>query len=122
MTELLEWIDRLQDLYGKIHRSLIICTGPSFFDLAILPENVRTIALKKIHDYRQNFSGDDLHFMDCLDSIVSILKEVKKKNSSFELKRFFEYTSILDEKRKDDFKTTLPHLYKLLYDEWNSIP
>ena len=120
LTKLLKWIDKLQDIYGKLHRNLIICTGPSFFDLAILPENVRIIALKKIYDYRKNFSGDDPHFMDCLDGIISILKKVKKENSSLELNRFFKYTSILDRKRKNDFKTTLPHLHKLLYNEWIS--
>ena len=118
LTQLLRWIDSLQKDYGPIYNSLIICTTPSFLDIAILPQSVRDESLKRIENYQDAYLGHDKFLMESLESIKNILKTIRKQDSILQLNNFFEYTSILDEKRRDDFKKRLPQLHELMYDEW----
>ena len=55
LPSLLNWIDKLQTNYGKIGNSLIMCTGPEFFDIAILPENIKQKALLQIEEYETSY-------------------------------------------------------------------
>ena len=122
LTELLSWVDGLQEEFGySIHHALIFCTVPSFLDIAVLPQNVRSRALKRIQEYRNTYKGSDSFLIECLESIQTILK-TQFKNSTKNLKQLFQYTRILDEKRGEHFKEVLPELNQLLNEEgsWNN--
>ena len=80
----------------------ILCTGPDFLDIAVLPQNVRTMALKKIQDYEDTYLGEDIHLAERLEPIKTILKE-EFRNPKENLKQFFQYTRILDLKRGESF-------------------
>ena len=113
-TDLLFYIDRLQKEFGfEIKRSLLLCTDPSYLDIAILPQNVRDKALKKISAYRDTYCGRDSYFLENLKSVENIL-QTQFKSSETILNRFFQYTRILDEKRGNNFKKTFSELDQLL--------
>ena len=114
LTDLLRWIDHLQEEYGSIGTSLLICTEPDYLDIAILPQNIKKEALRKIHDYEENYQKKDHTLMDNLLGIKNILKKVNEKEKQMEF--FFQYTSILDKKRGNSFKKNLPELHDLLLD------
>ena len=59
LTQFLQWIDSLQEEYGKIHTSLLLCTDPIFFDIAILPQNVRDVCVQNIGAYNKNHCQDN---------------------------------------------------------------
>ena len=117
LDQLLRWIDELQKEYRHVYHSPIFCTGPDYFDISILPQNVRDISLKRINSYQLNYSGHDRVLMESLETIKRILTTIRKKDSIFQLRSFFEYTSILDEKRGNSFKKDLPELYGLMHKE-----
>ncbi|MCY4523597.1 MAG: hypothetical protein OXB84_02535, partial [Halobacteriovoraceae bacterium] len=119
LTQLLRWVDDLQKEYGyKIYVSPIFCTGPDFFDITMLPQNVREASLKRLNAYREEYSGHDEYLIKSLGVIKNLLKTMKKKDSIFQLRNFFEYTSILDEKRGNSLKKDLPLLYNLMHEEY----
>ena len=122
LTELLRWVDSLQEEFEcRILHALIFCDAPSFLDIAILPQNVRDRALKQIQEYLDTYQGSNSFLIECLQSIQTILK-TKFKNSKKNLRQFFQYTRILDEKRGESFQMVLPELYQLLNEEgsWKS--
>ncbi|MCY4523326.1 MAG: twitch domain-containing radical SAM protein, partial [Halobacteriovoraceae bacterium] len=108
LTQFLQWVDSLRKKYGKIHSDLLLCTSPGFLDISILPQNVRDLCLENIDTYQKN------HDEKKLTSIKNILCSIRKEDSSFQLKKFFEYTSLLDKKRGNNFKKSLPELYESL--------
>ena len=114
LVELLKWADGLQKKYGLINSNLVMCNTPSYFDLAILPQNIRILALKDIELYQKDYQGKDDYLMECLDVVKRTLRNVKKRDSELQLKQFFQYTYILDEKRKNSFKEALPLLHAML--------
>ena len=114
LLKLLEWVDELQVDYGKIDSSIIICTTPKFLDIAILPKNVKQEALLRIEKYESSYKGGDNFLLECLGAIKNILKAEEKTEIEKDLKKFYTYTSLLDKKRGNNFKTTFPELNRLL--------
>ena len=120
LTDLLKWIHSLKREFEFLSYHFILCTGPNFLDIAGLPQNVRTLALEKIQDYEDTYLGEDIHLAERLEPIKTILKE-EFKNSKKNLKQFFQYTRILDLKRGESFKQSLPELHRLLASSCRSI-
>lgn len=114
LPRLLKWVDVLSAGYGKIGNSLIMCTDPEFLDIAILPKNIKEKALQGIEDYERSYKGYDLFFLGCLKSIKNILRAGEKPGTDKQLKRFYKYTNLLDEKRSENFAGTFPELNRLL--------
>ena len=117
LASFLEWVDCLQEEYGKIGVSLLMCTTPEYFNMAILPQKIRDIAFDNIDAYQKNYKGTNYFLIECLDSIKNVLRGDEKENHSFQLKKFFEYTSILDNKRENSFEKSIPYLHKLLQEQ-----
>ena len=119
LTEFLEWVDNLSlEFKTEIYLSLIICTGPKFFDIATLPRGkVREAALDDIKKYKQSVRTRTHFVCDDLTSIEYILKKKFLNNTQLYGNRFFEYTRVLDEHRGNDFFKSLPHLGKLLKED-----
>ena len=114
LTELLKWVDSLKKEFDcVISQALIFCTTPSFLDIAVLPENVRDLALSRIQEYLDTYQGGDFFLIECLQSIQTILK-TKFRNSQKNIQQLLQYTRILDEKRGESFAKALPELYQLL--------
>ena len=111
LTQLLRWIDELQISYGNINNSMIICTKPGFLDIAILPKNIKQPALLRIEEYEKSYKGNDHFLLECLGSVKNILKTKEKAGIEKDLKRFYKYTSLLDQKRGNSFEKTFPELY-----------
>lgn len=114
ITKLFQYMDDLEKDCKVIGRSLIMCTGPRFLDIAICPQAVREVALKNLEDYQSNYLGNDTFFMDGIQVIKTILETVRPKDAPLLLKKFFQYTSLLDNKRGNNFEKTFPQLFKLL--------
>ena len=122
LTKLLRWIDKLQITYGKVENSLIMCTGPEFLDIACLPDNVKRSAFLKIEEYEDSYKGEDYLLLEFLGAIKNVLKTKEPKNIQHHLKRFYKYTTLLDQKRENSFEKTFPTLNHLLEEDgrWKS--
>ena len=120
LTKLLRWIESYSEKFKtRIRTSLIICTGPQFFDIASLPMGkVREEAIGDIEEYRREYHGKDGLLLDGLNGVENILKTKKVGNTSNNGKKFFEYTKILDTHRKNDFFRSLPRLGRLLQEDY----
>lgn len=117
LTHLLTWIDKLQINYGKIGNSMIMCTGPEFLDIAVLPNNIKREALLRIENYERSYKGKDSFLLECLGAIKNVLKAKEKKDIKQQLKRFYKYTILLDQKRNNSFEKTFPDLNQLLEED-----
>ena len=114
LTQFLKWVDSLRSKYGKINVGFELCTYPHFLDIAILPQKVRKFSLQSLENYQSNNNKQNTYITRYLYSIKNILRNIKKNDSLFQLERFFEYTFLLDKKRGNNFKKSLPELYELL--------
>ena len=110
LTQLLRWIDDLQISYGNVNNSMIICTKPEFLDIAILPKNLKQKALLRIEEYENSYKGRDHFLLECLGSVKNVLRTEEKAGIEKDLKRFYKYTSLLDQKRGNSFEKTFPEL------------
>ena len=110
LPQLLNWIDALQIDYGTIETHLLMCTTPEILDIAILPNNIKQKALSKIEKYENSYQGKDCFLLECLGSVKNILKSEEKKDIERHLKRFYKYTTLLDQKRNNNFEKTFPEL------------
>ena len=115
LPRLLKWIDNLD--YGPIGVSLIMCTGPEFLDIAVLPKNIKQEALAGIEKYERDYKGNDLYLLECLRAIKNILKSDESPRVKTEMKKFFKYTYLLDKKRGQSFEKALPQLNKRLNED-----
>ena len=110
---LLSWIDDLQIKYGAIKTQLIICRN-GFLDIAILPKSIKQEALFRVERYESFYSGKDVFLLECLNQLKNILKMEEKEGIEEPLKSFYKYTTILDQKRNNNFKKTFPELNAFL--------
>ena len=119
---LLRWIDDLQMSYGYIHNSPIMCKEPEYLNISIFPKNIKKEALLRIEEYENSYKGNDRHLLECLNSIKNILKSEEKAGIKRNLKKFYRYTSLLDQHRGNSFEKTFPELNCLLNEDgrWKS--
>ena len=122
LTELLRWIDELQVSYGNIENSMIICTRPEFLNVAILPKNIKQEALLRIEEYEQSYKGNDHCLLEYLGAVKNLLKTEENDETEKDLKNFYKYTYLLDQKRGNSFKETFPELYHFFEEDgrWNN--
>ena len=117
LVDFFKWVGELQNCYKKIDYSLIMCTGPRFLDIAILPKNIKTEALSQIESYERQYKGKDYFFLDCLSSVKNVLRAKEAFDIDKQLKRLYKYTQILDQKRGNSFKGVFPELNRLLNED-----
>ncbi len=121
ITQILQWIDELQITYGKIKTNMVMCTGPEFLDIAILPKIIKRKALSRIEEHIENikdsYKKNDSFLLECLFAITKVLKTEEKNDIKKHLKRFYKYTTLLDKKRGDNFKKTFPELNNLFEED-----
>ena len=70
--------------------------------------------LLRIEEYESSYKGNDSFLLECLDSVKNVLKAKEKTGIEKDLKRFYKYTKLLDEKRGNSFEKTFPELNYLL--------
>ena len=83
---------------------------PMILNIQILPSNVKKAALNKIFKYEDKYKRTNMGH----------LKHILKKDTTstnHPLKAFREYTEMLDKKRGQSFKQSLPELYELLEED-----
>ena len=121
LTDLLRWIDDLSLRFEtKIITSLIICTGPEYYNISSLSYGIiRKEALKEIKEYRSTYQGEDKLLVESLSSIEYALEKKQIGNTEHNRKRFFQYTKMLDKHRGNSFLRSLPRLGKLLQEEYD---
>ncbi len=117
LPRLLRWFDELQENYGHIKSSIIMCTKPEFLDISILPKKIKKEAFLRIKEYETSYKGSDNFLLECLFAITKVLKTEEKNDIEKHLKKFYKYTTLLDKKRGDNFKKTFPELNNLLEED-----
>ena len=114
---LLRWIDGLVSKYGDINNAMILCTWPKYFDISILPANIKSQAFTGIENYEKSYKGNDKNLLKCLSSIKHVLKSAETPGMEQNLRQFHKYTTLLDQKRNNSFKNTFPTLNRLLNED-----
>ncbi|MBC6415424.1 MAG: twitch domain-containing radical SAM protein [Bdellovibrionales bacterium] len=115
LVDIFDWRDRIEKNYKvNIDMSLIMCTGPEYFDIENLPSSIKEQALSRITSYERKYKKKNDFFFNTLSSIKNVLRKEEKKDLSKHLRNFFRYTSILDRKRSNDFSKSFGELNELL--------
>ena len=112
-----KWVDRLNFNYGRIGLSLIMCTRPDFLDIIVLPKNIREKAFSQIEDYEMSYRGKDDLFLECLGGIKNVLRKKEGPDINKQLKNFYKYTKLVDQKRGEIFEDVFPELNNMLNED-----
>ena len=110
LSDFLQWKEKL---FGKtINLNLNVLHGPPWLTIKILPKNVRQVALEKILKHEKKQPVREIKLVKNILSEEPDLKFIANK-----LILFREYTEMLDKKRGQSFKQSLPELYELLEED-----
>ena len=120
LPRLLKWIDELQGSYSRSFALLSnICVEPEIMNIDILPENIKKKALSKIEKYESSFENQDFKqknslFLQSFIQVKKALKREEKPGIEKYLKKFQQYTFLLDRYRGNSFEKTFSELNTLL--------
>ena len=118
LPSLFHYADRLEKEFSKkiVIELLILDDDPSCLDIRALPDSVREIALNGFRKYLQGSKRPlkDKAFKNSLESVMHILENVVHPERGRLLKRFENYTRILDIHRGESYERALPALSRLL--------
>ena len=123
LCELFQWVDGLNEKFsllkkreGIVIELLILDNDPSCLDIRILPEEARKTAVERIKSYLKGSRRTkwDSAFKNSVESVIYILENVIHQKREEQVHNFKKYTAILDQIRKNDFKSSLPELYQYI--------
>jgi hypothetical protein len=88
--------------------------SPAYLDLSILPTEYKIKCLNAINEYltTAKYFMDDIHFVGRLNHLATKCQE-EKYNVDL-LKRFKQFTEILDANRGQDLNKINPSLYSII--------
>jgi len=116
LDEFFNYIDLINTEYNsyRIRMLPILLDSPAMSDLSILPKEYKLYCLEKLKlsaNSAQNFMLDK-HFVGRYNNIISKCKE-DNYNPTL-LKKFKEFTTLLDKNRNQNLKDVNPRLYEIL--------
>lgn len=131
-TDVLDWIETLaleQPHFYQYPYSINILFKPRFLNIDILPLSLREIAIERINAYlkRSHLIKNLEGLGDRFDLILHQLKQPLPPDYEDNLKKFWAYTQLLDDHRKQKLKHVDPILYagvateaaRLGFENWN---
>ena len=120
ITDLIDYAEQLQKETGRrIDISFLLNNYPKCLDIRNLPQHIRDVAVEKLETWSatSTYFAEDERNKQTVLGLIKALKENYNEDSEQQMQIFKEYTLLLDNKRKQSLKESLPELWELL--KWN---
>ena len=117
ITDLLDYAEEVSNESGRrIDISFLLNNYPKCLDIRNLPQNIRDVAIQKLETWSvtsKYFDADERNKQTVL-GLIKALKEHYNDDSEEQMQVFKEYTLLLDSKRDQSIKESIPDLWELL--------
>lgn len=117
VTDLIDYAELIQKETGRrIDISFLLNNYPKCLDIRNLPQNVRDAAVKHLETWSatSTYFAEDERNKQTVLGLIKALKENYNEDSKEQMQIFKEYTQLLDSKRDQSLKESLPQLWELL--------
>ena len=120
ITELLDYAEEITKFSGRrIDISFLMNNYPKCLDIRNLPKHVRVEGQKRLRDWlnTSKYFKDDERNIATVEGIIKALEDDNVNADAQEQMQIFkEYTELLDSKRDQSFKDSIPDLWRMLND------
>lgn len=117
ITDLIDYAELIQKETGRrIDISFLLNNYPKCLDIRNLPQNIRDVAIEKLETWSatSTYFAEDERNKQTVLGLIKALKENYNEDSKEQMQIFKEYTQLLDSKRDQSLKESLPQLWELL--------
>ncbi len=117
VTDLIDYAELIQKETGRrIDISFLLNNYPKCLDIRNLPQNIRDVAIEKLETWSatSTYFAEDERNKQTVLGLIKALKENYNEDSEEQMQIFKEYTQLLDNKRDQSLKESLPELWELL--------
>ena len=117
ITDLIDYAEQLQKETGRrIDISFLLNNYPKCLDIRNLPQHIRDVAVEKLETWSatSTYFAEDERNKQTVLGLIKALKENYNEDSEQQMQTFKEYTLLLDDKRDQSLKESLPELWELL--------
>ena len=117
ITDLIDYAEQLQKETGRrIDISFLLNNYPKCLDIRNLPQNIRDVAIEKLETWSatSTYFAEDERNKQTVLGLIKALKENYNEDSEHQMQVFKEYTLLLDSKRNQSIKESIPELWELL--------
>ena len=120
ITELLDYAEEITKFSGRrIDISFLMNNYPKCLDIRNLPKHVRVEGQKRLRDWlnTSKYFKDDERNIATVEGIIKALEDENVNADAEEQMQIFkEYTELLDSKRDQSIKESIPDLWRMLND------
>ena len=120
ITELLDYAEEITKFSGRrIDISFLMNNYPKCLDIRNLPKHVRLEGQKRLRDWlnTSKYFKDDERNIATVEGIIKALEDENVNADAKEQMQIFkEYTELLDSKRDQSIKESIPDLWRMLND------
>ena len=118
ITELLDYAEEITKFSGRrIDISFLMNNYPKCLDIRNLPKHVRVEGQKRLRDWlnTSKYFKDDERNIATVEGIIKALEDENvNADAEKQMQIFKEYTDLLDSKRDQSFKESIPDLWRML--------
>ena len=117
VTDLIDYAELIQKETGRrIDISFLLNNYPKCLDIRNLPQNIRDVAIKKLVTWSatSTYFAEDERNKQTVLGLIKALTENYNEDSEHLMQVFKEYTLLLDSKRNQSIKESIPELWELL--------
>ena len=118
ITELLDYAEEITKFSGRrIDISFLMNNYPKCLDIRNLPKHVRVEGQKRLRDWlnTSKYFKDDERNIATVEGIIKALEDENvNADAEKQMQIFKEYTELLDSKRDQSFKDSIPDLWRML--------
>jgi len=118
ITELLDYAEEITKFSGRrIDISFLMNNYPKCLDIRNLPKHVRVESQKRLRDWlnTSKYFKDDERNIATVEGIIKALEDDNvNADAEKQMQIFKEYTELLDSKRDQSFKDSIPDLWRML--------
>lgn len=118
ITELLDYAEEITKFSGRrIDISFLMNNYPKCLDIRNLPKHVRVEGQKRLRDWlnTSKYFKDDERNIATVEGIIKALEDDNvNADAEKQMQIFKEYTELLDSKRDQSFKDSIPDLWRML--------
>ena len=120
ITELLDYAEEITKFSGRrIDISFLMNNYPKCLDIRNLPKHVRVEGQKRLRDWlnTSKYFKDDERNLATVEGIIKALEDENvNADAEKQMQIFKEYTELLDSKRDQSIKESIPDLWRMLND------
>jgi len=120
ITDLLDYAEEITKFSGRrIDISFLMNNYPKCLDIRNLPKHVRVEGQKRLRNWlnTSKYFKDDERNLATVEGIIKALEDENvNADAEKQIQIFKEYTELLDNKRDQSFKDSIPDLWRMLND------